>query len=308
MTESRQTNSIVHPSAQFLTSALLGERTRLFFGGRGTNVSLFDIVDGALSVPVDLGFALREEEVETCFLLGDILVAYSDDSEAASMYSLSNRIHLRTVSYTLAVFLCPHADLVGMINEEPGRQLNASLCSTVSPADDIDITSLFSDLDMDSPSGACMFLETPSVGHLLVTCYGYCELITLSFLDNISRTNRRILSEGFIYDPLLIAENSGQTTLLNHGYGGGLAAIDMVSGITMHCPQPPNTEPDYGIFRRVLGSRGCTDYWVMTKQGCFRWIPEKEFTQLSSKYKHALYRDEDILLYLCDGHLSLEVT
>jgi hypothetical protein len=307
MTESKQTNSSVHPSAQFLTSMLLGERTRLFFGGRGTNVTSIDIVDGALSVPIDLGFALREDEVSTCLLLGDILVTHSGDSEAASTYSLFTRSYINTVARTLAVFPCPHPDLVGTISEEPGGQLNVSLRSTVSAADDISINISFSDIDMDSPSEACIFFETASVGHLLITCYGYCELLTLSFLDDISMTNRRTLSEGFVYDPLSIEEVNGKTALLKHVYGCGLAAIDLVAGTTTLCPHPPNTERAYGKFQRVLGSRGCADYWVMTKHGCFRWIPGQEFTQLSSNCDRAIYRDGDIFVCLHDGHLSLEV-
>jgi hypothetical protein len=244
----RQTDALVHPSTQLLASKSIGDRTRLFFGGRGTNVTAIDLIDNTLSIPVDLGFALYEEDVTTCFILGDLLVSHSADSAATSIYSLSGRTHLHTFPDTLVAFPVPCTGQIGILQDRFGQPLSASLLSAVSLTHPIDITDSFADLDLDDPSQAGIFWETPSSCHLAIGCYGYCELITLSFSDEISRTNRRTLSEGFVYDPMTMFAGSDRTILVNHGYGCGMAAIDLVSGTIWHCPLPPDTKRGYGVF------------------------------------------------------------
>jgi hypothetical protein len=305
-TENQQTDATVHPSTQFLASESIGDRSRLFFGGRGTNVTAIDLIDNTLSAPVDLGFALYEQEVTACFIFGDLLVSHSADSEATSIYSLSRHTHLHTFDRTLVAFPVPFTGQIGIIQDRFGQPLTVSLHSAVSPTHKIDITDSFADLALDDPSQACIFWETPSICYLAIGCYGYCELITLSFLDEISRTNRRTLSEGFVYDPLTMFAGSSRTTIVNHGYGCGMAAIDLVAGTMMHCPRPPDTKLGYGVFHYALGDLRRTDYWVTTQKGCFSWTPGKEFNQLPDRFKYAVYRDSDIFVSLDEGRMSVE--
>src|SRR5579864_9117617 len=63
-------------------------------------------------------------------------------------------------------------------------------------------------------------------------------------------------------------------TVLRHGYGTGLVAVDLRTGVLSSCPRWPEPErkPDYSIFWTVIPGPHGQSALVQTVDGWMRWL------------------------------------
>jgi hypothetical protein len=173
-------------------------------------------------------------------------------------------------------------------------------------------------LDDPSSARAIPIPGHPKAFNLVIGCYGYVVEWPTSIAPGsppdikVTGPPRRFAGK-FVYDPVYVEDSYRYPyCFLRHGYGTGLVALDLRTGVLSSCPRSPEPErkPGYSIFWTAIPGPHGESALVQTVDGWMRWligagvesICSGDFTllRLSEDYVWAIPQNDTATMLKCE--------